>query len=348
MKFRNYLDTISDIGLYPLISLLVFVAFFIGLLWYVFSMNKKDVKKNSEMPLEDGTKGKALAVLGFVLISFSANAQSAEGATAAGNEELLLTVVGVVIFFVAILLGALLVQVYTLNKRVNQRLNPTQEKESTEFLSDKWWKRFGGFNVELSEEDKILIKEHDYDGIQELDNRMPPWLSFLFQATIVFAVVYMLIYHVFRIGDLPHAELAKDLEAAAIQKAAYLEKAGAQIDESNVTLVSDQALLDQGRTLYNTNCAACHLEDGGGAVGPNLTDNYWLHGGSLQDIFKVIKYGVPEKGMISWESQLKPQEIQYVASYIYSSLVGSTPAVPKEAQGELWEESEVAAEASQE
>lgn len=347
MKFRNYLDTISDIGIYPMFSLLVFVAFFIGLLWYVFSISKKEVKKISELPLEDGTRTKGILTLLFGLLAFGANAQSAEEAGKMGNEELALAVIGVVIVFVLIILGAILVQVVNLVNRVNQKLAPEQHAESGELFSEKWWKKFRGVSVELSEEEKILIKEHDYDGIQELDNRMPPWLSFLFQGTIAFAVIYLLIYHVFGVGDLPHAELRKDLEAAAIQKAAYLEKAGAGIDENNVTLVEDAALIETGKTLFKTNCAACHLEDGGGSVGPNLTDQYWLHGGSLQDIFKVIKYGVPEKGMISWENQLKPQEIQYVASYIVSNLIGSTPANPKEPQGELWEETAAEATAEQ-
>lgn len=334
MKFRNYLDTIADIGLYPLVSLLLFVAFFVGLLWYVLSMNKKDVARMSNLPLDDGPSKKAILTTLLVLGSLGAFAQEAKPA-AAGNDELLLYVVIIVIVFVALLLGAILVQVAMLVNKLNNRVAPEQQESA--LFSESWWKKFRGVNVSLSEEDKILIKEHDYDGIQELDNRMPPWLAFLFQATIAFSIIYMLIYHVFSIGDLPEAELEKDLQAAAIQKAAFLEREGAKIDENSVVLATEPADLEKGKALFTANCAACHAEDGGGTVGPNLTDSYWLHGGSLNDIFKVVKYGVPEKGMIAWEKQLKPQEIQFVSSYIASVLKGTTPANPKEAQGELWE-----------
>ncbi len=335
MKFRNYLDTIADIGLYPLISLLLFVAFFVGLLWYVLSMSKKDIKSISNLPLEDGTSRKVMLTALLLFGGFGAFAQGAPKPAAAGDDELLLYIVIVVVIFVALLLGAILVQVATLANKLNNRLAP--EKQESTLFSESWWKRFRGINVSLSEEDKILIKEHDYDGIQELDNRMPPWLAFLFQGTIAFAIIYMLIYHGFGIGDLPQAELEKDLQAAAIQKAAFLEREGAKIDENSVVLATEPADLEKGKALFTANCAACHAEDGGGTVGPNLTDNYWLHGGALGDIFKVIKYGVPEKGMIAWEKQLKPQEIQFVASYIVSGLRGTKPANPKEPQGELWE-----------
>ncbi|ODS82589.1 MAG: cytochrome c class I [Cytophagaceae bacterium SCN 52-12] len=335
MKFRNYLDTIADIGLYPLVSLLLFVAFFVGLLWYVLSMNKKDVKHMSNLPLDDGTPRKAILTTFLVLGSLGAFAQEAKPA-AAGNDELLLYIVIIIIVFVALLLGAILVQVAMLVNKLNNRVAP--EKQESVLFSESWWKKFRGINVSLSEEDKILIKEHDYDGIQELDNRMPPWLAFLFQGTILFSVIYLLIYHVFSIGDLPQAELEKDLQAAAVQKAAFLEREGAKIDENSVVLATEPADLEKGKALFTANCAACHAEDGGGTVGPNLTDSYWLHGGSLSDVFKVIKHGVPEKGMIAWEKQLKPQEIQFVASYIVSGLRGTTPANPKEPQGELWEE----------
>lgn len=334
MKFRNYLDTIADIGLYPMISLLMFVAFFVGLLIYVFTLKKKDLKNMSNMPLEDGTSRKVVLTVLLTGLSFSGFAQAPDTPTVAGNDELLMAIVIIVIIFVAILLGAILVQVVTLSNKVNARLKP--EKQGNAIFSEKWWKKFSGISVEISEEEKILIKGHDYDGIQELDNRMPPWLAFLFQITIIFAVVYLLIYHGFKIGDLPQAELEKDLKIAAVQKAAYLEKEGAKIDENSVTLTTDGGELAKGKELFIANCAACHAADGGGTVGPNLTDKYWLHGGGIKEVFKVIKYGVPEKGMIAWEKQMKPQEIQYVSSFIVGELVGTTPAVAKEPQGEEW------------
>lgn len=113
-----------------------------------------------------------------------------------------------------------------------------------------------------------------------------------------------------------------------------MEKAGAGIDENSVTLLTDKAGVGAGMKIFQEKCTACHGAEGGGAVGPNLTDDFWLHGGSVQDVFKVIKYGVPEKGMISWEKQLSPTDIQKVASFVLS-LKGTKPANAKEPQGEL-------------
>jgi len=335
MKFRNYLDTIADIGIYPLLSLLMFFAFFLGLLWYVFSLSRKETKEMSNLPLEDGTIRKTVLTVFLGLISFSGFAQEKSEPYSAGDKELLISLLIIGSVVVVVILLVILWQVVSIARRVAERQSP--ERKGDVIFSAEWWRKFRGASVRVGDEDKILIKEHEYDGIQELDNRMPPWLSFLFQGTIAFAVVYMLIYHGFKVADLPEAELEKSLKIAAIQKAAYLEKEGAKIDENSVTASTAPQDLEAGQTIYTTNCAACHGQSGEGTVGPNLTDEYWLHGGSIHDIFKVIKYGVPEKGMISWERQLKPQEIQQVASYIVS-IKGSNPANPKEPQGELWKE----------
>ncbi len=124
---------------------------------------------------------------------------------------------------------------------------------------------------------------------------------------------------------------------AEIQQKAYVEKMGAGINEENVALLTEGPLIKEGGVIFTEKCAACHAADGGGGVGPNLTDNYWLHGGEIQDVFKAVKYGFPEKGMISWEKQLPPQDLQKVASYVLAELHGTQPAIPKEPQGELYE-----------
>ncbi len=341
MKFRNYLDTIADIGIYPLVSLLLFFVFFLGLLWYVLTMNKKEAGEQAAIPLDDGTQLKrtVLTVL-FGLTAFTGNAQRTSGETVAGNPELVLTLAIVGFIFMGIILLFIMVQTIRISRHLTYRERP--EKVSQPLFSNAWWRKFSGVSTPVDDEEKILIQGHEYDGIQELDNRMPPWLSFLFQGTILFAVVYMVIYHGLKIADLPEAELARELQRAEIQKAAFLERAGALIDENSVEVTTDAAALETGKSLYLANCAACHGPEGEGTVGPNLTDAYWLHGGGIQNLFKTIKYGVPEKGMIAWEKQLKPQEIQFVSSYILT-LAGTNPANSKEAQGELWEE-EMAAE----
>lgn len=183
----------------------------------------------------------------------------------------------------------------------------------------------------LSEEKSILI-EHDYDGIQELNNPTPAWFMYLFYVTIIFAVGYLLIYHVFGVGQLQYDEYKTEMAVAAKEKAAFLAKSADKVDENTVKLTSDASVLIAGKSIFQERCAACHGNNGQGMVGPNLTDDYWLHGNKINDVFKTIKYGVQSKGMPTWESQLTPKQISDVANYI-KSLHGSNPANPKEPQG---------------
>ncbi|MFD2872927.1 cbb3-type cytochrome c oxidase N-terminal domain-containing protein [Mucilaginibacter ximonensis] len=184
----------------------------------------------------------------------------------------------------------------------------------------------------MSEEKSILI-EHDYDGIQELDNPTPAWFMWLFYVTITFAVCYLLIYHVFGIGQLQYDEYKTEVAQAEIAKKEYLSKAANRVDENTVKLVNDPAVLASGKAIFKQNCAPCHGENAQGNVGPNLTDEYWLHGGTINNVFKTIEYGVPAKGMPTWEKQLSPKQIADVANYV-KSLKGSNPANPKAPQGQ--------------
>ena len=195
--------------------------------------------------------------------------------------------------------------------------------------------------VPLEREEEVLTA-HEYDGIYELDNDLPPWWKWMFYATIVFAVVYLLYYHVFDLGPLQQEEYEQEMAKAKITVDAYLATSTNNIDESNVTITDDVGRINAAQELFVQNCSPCHGMAGEGGVGPNLTDNYWLHGGSVQDIFKVIKYGVPEKGMIPWQAQLTPVQMQDLSSFIIT-LEGTDPPNPKEPQGEPYErEDEVA------
>jgi cytochrome c oxidase cbb3-type subunit III len=188
----------------------------------------------------------------------------------------------------------------------------------------------------LAEEKDMLI-EHEYDGIKELDNPTPAWFMVLFYGTIVFAVAYLLIYHVFGIGQLQDAEYKTEVAQAEIAKKEYLSKAANLIDENTVTLVKDGAVLKEGEAIFKQNCAACHGDKGQGMVGPNLTDDYWLHGGNIKAVFKTVKYGVPAKGMPNWDKQLSAKQLSDVANYV-KSLQGTNPPNGKEPQGEKEEE----------
>jgi len=184
------------------------------------------------------------------------------------------------------------------------------------------------------EREQEIMLDHDYDGIRELDSKIPPWFSWLFILTILFGVYYMLNYHVFATGKLSHEEYEQEMSIAAAEKEALI-KSGALVNEETVTQLTDAADLQSGKQIFETNCIACHAADGGGIVGPNLTDKYWIHGGGIKNVFKTIKYGVPDKGMISWQSQLNAKQMQDVASFVLS-LQGTKPANPKLPEGQIW------------
>ncbi len=183
----------------------------------------------------------------------------------------------------------------------------------------------------IAEEKELLIM-HDYDEIQELDNPIPAWFNWLFYGSVVFGIVYLLNFHVFKLGKLQDEEYAVEMKVAEKEKEVFLAKSGNMVDENNVKISTELAVLESGKALFAQNCVACHGANGEGIVGPNLTDEFWIHGGKINNVFKTIKYGVPEKGMISWEKQLTPKQISDVSNYI-ESLKGTKPANPKAPQG---------------
>ncbi len=191
-------------------------------------------------------------------------------------------------------------------------------------------------SVEIEKEADILL-DHNYDGIKELDNNLPPWWKIGFYLTIVWAVIYLVHYHISETGDLQLAEYNKELKTAELQKAEYMKNAANNVDESNVKQLTDASDLNAAKEIFISTCAACHGKLGEGTVGPNLTDSYWLHKGGLPDIFKSIKYGWPDKGMKAWKEDLSPVQMAQLSSYVMS-LKGSNPPNPKAAQGDLYTE----------
>ena len=179
---------------------------------------------------------------------------------------------------------------------------------------------------------KDELLDHNYDGIQELDNDLPPWWLYMFYFTIAFSIVYMMYYHVLGLGDLQYAEYEKEMAAA---KAAQQQVAASAGPAVALTPFTDEENLAKGKEIYMTNCMACHGANGEGGVGPNLTDQYWLHGGAFENIVKTITDGVPAKGMIAWKAILNPEQIRQVASYV-KTLQGTNPPNAKAPQGELY------------
>ena len=185
----------------------------------------------------------------------------------------------------------------------------------------------------VTQEAEILL-DHNYDGIKELDNSLPPWWLYSFYISIVFSVLYLGYYHILD-GDTQTDEYHKQMEIARLEVEKYKRENPSTFDASNVTASDDTTL---GKKLFKANCAACHMADGGGGIGPNLTDDYWILGGGIKNVYNTIAEGGRDgKGMIAWKSSLSPEKIQQLASYIIS-LKNTTPKKPKEKEGELWKD----------
>jgi cytochrome c oxidase cbb3-type subunit III len=171
-----------------------------------------------------------------------------------------------------------------------------------------------------------LLLDHDYDGIQELDNKLPRWWVWLFNLSIAFAVLYMVYYHVLGKGQLMAAQYQQEMQLGDQLKAQAMssfEKTMASLQPSK-----DPGIVAQGKETFGKLCAPCHRADGGGLVGPNLCDDYWIHGSNFVDNLQTIWNGVPAKGMVTWKTTLKPDTIFAVGSYIYT-LRGTHPVNPK-------------------
>jgi cytochrome c oxidase cbb3-type subunit 3 len=218
--------------------------------------------------------------------------------------------------------------------------------EAVNLKDSKWFKKlktFFGKSKPIEQEGEIMMN-HDYDGIKELDNVLPPWWVYLFYATILFGVIYLVRFHI--AGDYNQKEeFEAEMAEARLAVEEYKKTAKDLIDANTVTLLTDAGELAQGKTIFETNCAACHRADGGGAIGPNLTDEFWILGGGIKNVFHTINEGGRDgKGMVAWKGTLKPSEIQMVASYVLS-LQGTNPPDPKAPDGEVWKDDNAGADA---
>ena len=250
--------------------------------------------------------------------------------------------VSVFLFVFLFILIAIEITLSAVNRVMYQLMSPEEKAQSDHENSlslkeSTWYKDLMHklTKTQPIENEGALLMDHDYDGIKELDNNLPPWWVYLFYACIIFGVIYVARYDVFGADD-QEMELKKELAQAKIDVDEYLKTAPDLMDEKTVVLLTDKENLDAGKEIFTTNCAACHRADGGGQIGPNLTDDRWILGGGIKNLFHTITNGGRDgKGMISWKGTLKPKEIQKVASYILS-LQGSNPKDPKEAEGEVW------------
>ncbi len=251
----------------------------------------------------------------------------------------------VVLLFLFLVLLILIAIEAIIGALENVMLHKLDEEAKARFLAEKnksfkftWfsniYKKLVGVDKPIEEEHEIIL-DHNYDGIKELDNNLPPWWIYSFYISIIFAAVYLLRFHVFN-GENQFDELETELADARTAVEEYKKTAKNLVDANTVTQLTEASDLSAGKKTFETNCIACHMIDGGGGIGPNLTDKHWILGGDIKHIFKTISEGGRSgKGMIAWKQQLKPLEIAQVASYVLT-FQGTTPANPKDPQGDLW------------
>lgn len=256
------------------------------------------------------------------------------------TELLIITLLifSIILLFVAITLYNSFKVIY------QERENPTPyvKHEQKPLDYEEWLKQKGDkptlwtklLSLKPLSAEKDLEIPHAYDGIKELNNPVPTWFNVLFYGTLIFAVAYLYYYHIGEHGERQDDEYKTEMVKADLEKQKFLAKSASAVDENSVKVDPSQIVVGKG--VFDANCIACHGQNGEGLVGPNLTDEFWLHGGSVKDVFKVVKYGVPEKGMVSWEKNMSSANISAVTNYILS-LQGSKPANAKAPQGEKYD-----------
>lgn len=300
--------------------LMMFAIFLILPIYFLARLVLFGVKINMDK------KSKTMTVLGAILLS-------ASSANAAGLGDFnYVTWMLVIIITIELLVIAIL----TYNVSLLLNLFTNAKKQVTEgpkenFIAVLWQKMN---KLRPIEDESELDIGHNYDGIKELDNVTPPWFTYGFLSSIVIAFIYLWVYHVSESAPLQIEEYNIEMAKAEAEHNEFLKTQADLVDENTVVFLADATSISNGKKLYEANCFACHKADGGGSVGPNLTDEYWLHGATAPDIFKTIKYGVLEKGMTAWGDILSPNQIAEVVSFIHS-IQGTNPEGAKEAQGEL-------------
>jgi len=300
----------------------------------------KERLKNSKALLVGGL------LVGCLFSASGAMAQEAVTSTAATNTisglskssfYLLISVIGLELLVIIALLYALriLVGIKSRRKVKAEKAAIAAAEAGVEEKPRLHWLEKLNNTITLDADSEVEADMgHDYDGIHELNNPTPPWWRYGFYISIVFAVVYLWRFQVAHSAPSQIEELAIANAKADEAKAAYLKNAANNVDENTVKQLTDPADLAAAQKLFAGNCAPCHGPQGQGVVGPNLTDDYWLHGGTINKVFTTIKYGVPEKGMKSWKDDFSPVQLAQLASYI-KSIHGSNPPNPKEPQGNL-------------
>jgi cytochrome c oxidase cbb3-type subunit 3 len=238
--------------------------------------------------------------------------------------------VSVIILELAVIISLLFLLRYLVG--IKRKRKP-EKVMATDKPRISWWEKINNTQTVDAAAEEEQDMGHNFDGIRELNNPTPPWWKWGFIFTVCFGIVYFWRTEISHSAPSQLEELVMAEEKAAIAKEAYLKNAANNIDENNVTLLTDANDIAAGQKMFVSSCAPCHGPQGQGVVGPNLTDDYWLHGGKINEVFKTIKYGVADKGMKSWQEDFSPKQLAQLASFI-KSIHGSNPPNAKEPQGQ--------------
>ncbi|MCW8309832.1 c-type cytochrome [Sphingobacterium sp. InxBP1] len=273
--------------------------------------------------------------MSLLLDTAPATLETVQSTVGFGSDNVYTDILIVVLIVVMLALLASALMVNRAMKSIIKITMPElfKEEQQKKLAKKGWPRRFWNkvMGIRPISEEKDIVIDHEYDGISELDNPIPIWFNFLFYGTVFFAVVYLFIYQLSGIGMSQDQEYLHEMKIAEKERQAYLLASASNVDENTVEFEPEMA--GDGKAIFAANCVACHGTNGEGGIGPNLTDKFWLHGGEIKDIFKTVKYGVPDKGMVPWEQTLSPAQIAQVASYIVT-LRDTHPANPKEPQGD--------------
>ncbi|GIZ16150.1 cbb3-type cytochrome c oxidase N-terminal domain-containing protein [Capnocytophaga catalasegens] len=275
-----------------------------------------------------------LIIVGFAALAAEYFFSTEENSAIATYPE-----ISIFLVFLTIVLIVIEMISYRVEEIAESLLTDEQKAQIAQQEEQSWFGRLYKKLLDQKSLDKEseIILDHNYDGIQELDNNLPPWWVYLFYACVIFAGIYLVRFH-FLGGANQEEEYRLEVVAAQQAMEAYKKANPNMIDIENVTLLTDATDLQAGKDIYQTNCFLCHAPDGGGGIGPNLVDEYWILGGGIKNVFKTITEGGRSgKGMEAWKSKLNAKQRQQVASYVLS-LQGTTPVSPKPAQGDLWSE----------
>lgn len=322
----------------PLNYILLAVAIILGLLILILVNTTKNAIDLYKTNNPDSLNKKILSIIIVVMLSvpFVHAQEATANATSSQPLDLSKVFTFVLIFLILIEVGFILYLVRSIEFLSGIKAVKENSQEKT------LWEKINKFQ-DLSEEDNLDVG-HEYDGIRELNNITPPWFAFGFVASMIIGIIYIYQFNVSHRIPSQYVELENEMNVAKAEQEAFMANSKSTVDEKNVKMLDDAGIAN-GAEIYKTNCQICHGASGEGISAPNLTDDYWLHGGSMNDVFHTIKYGVLEKGMTPWESMLSPTEINEVASFV-KSLKGTNPPNAKEKQGELYQEANTAGESA--